>query len=39
MENHPFFMKTLPNDGEVSPLVEGLQQLKYSTEENSPEGL
>ncbi|XP_014291206.1 DNA polymerase interacting tetratricopeptide repeat-containing, protein of 47 kDa isoform X3 [Halyomorpha halys] len=39
MENHPFFMKTLPNDGEVSPLVEGLQQLKYSTEENSPEEL
>lgn len=40
MENHPFFMKTLPNDdGEVSPLVEGLQQLKYSKEENSPEEL
>ncbi|CAH1390389.1 unnamed protein product [Nezara viridula] len=39
MENHPFFMKTLPDGGEVSPLVEGLQQLKYSKEENSPEEL
>ena len=40
MEKHPFFMKNSPNPGdELSPLMEGLQQLKYSTEENTPEGL
>ncbi|XP_033214607.1 DNA polymerase interacting tetratricopeptide repeat-containing, protein of 47 kDa [Belonocnema kinseyi] len=40
MEKHPFFMKNAPNPGdELSPLMEGLQQLKYSAEENSPEEL
>ncbi|CAD6238708.1 GSCOCG00008529001-RA-CDS [Cotesia congregata] len=39
MEKHPFFMKQFPENGEVSPLMEGLQQLKYSEEENSPEEL
>ncbi|XP_043289568.1 DNA polymerase interacting tetratricopeptide repeat-containing, protein of 47 kDa isoform X2 [Venturia canescens] len=40
MEKHPFFMKEVPKAGEpVSPLMEGLQQLKYSTEDNTPEEL
>lgn len=39
MEKHPFFMKTAPEPGqELSPLMEGLQQLKYSEEENTPQG-
>ncbi|XP_047363755.1 DNA polymerase interacting tetratricopeptide repeat-containing, protein of 47 kDa [Vespa velutina] len=40
LENHPFFMKKAPEPGQpLSPLVEGLQQLKYSSEENTPEQL
>ncbi|XP_063979880.1 DNA polymerase interacting tetratricopeptide repeat-containing, protein of 47 kDa [Diachasmimorpha longicaudata] len=40
MEKHPFFMKKAPEPGdEVSPLIEGLQQLKYSEDENTPEEL
>lgn len=40
MEKHPFFMKNTPGAGEeLSPLMEGLQQLKYSTEENTAEGV
>lgn len=40
MEKHPFFMKQSPQVGEqVSPLMEGLQQLKYGEDENTPEGL
>lgn len=40
MEKHPFFMKKAPECGEeLSPLMEGLQQLKYSEEENTPEEL
>ncbi|KAL2747348.1 tetratricopeptide repeat protein 4-like [Vespula maculifrons] len=40
LENHPFFMKKAPEPGQpLSPLVEGLQQLKYSPEENTPEQL
>lgn len=31
-------MNDVPQDGEISPLVEGLQQLKYSPDENTPEG-
>lgn len=39
MEKHPFFMKKAPEDGqELSPLMEGLQQLKYDSVENTPEG-
>lgn len=38
MEKHPFFMKEIPESGEVSPLMEGLQQLKYSEEDNTPDG-
>lgn len=40
MEKHPFFMKKTPEPGEeLSPLMEGLQQLKYSPDENTPEEL
>ncbi|XP_008551237.1 DNA polymerase interacting tetratricopeptide repeat-containing, protein of 47 kDa [Microplitis demolitor] len=39
MEKHPFFMKEIPESGEVSPLMEGLQQLKYSEEDNTPDEL
>ncbi|XP_044004446.1 DNA polymerase interacting tetratricopeptide repeat-containing, protein of 47 kDa-like [Aphidius gifuensis] len=39
-EKHPFFMKKSPEPGdEVSPLMEGLQQLKYDANENTPEEL
>lgn len=39
MEKHPFFMKKAPEPGdELSPLMEGLQQLKYGEDENTPEG-
>ncbi|KZC04820.1 Tetratricopeptide repeat protein 4, partial [Dufourea novaeangliae] len=40
MEKHPFFMKKSPESGEkLSPLMEGLQQLKYGEDENTPEEL
>ncbi|KAK9500762.1 hypothetical protein O3M35_001961 [Rhynocoris fuscipes] len=39
MEKHPFFMTEVPKDGELPPLLQGLQELKYSTEENTPEDL
>ncbi|KAK4878437.1 hypothetical protein RN001_010943 [Aquatica leii] len=40
MEKHPFFMKKLPEAGEeLNPLMEGLQQLKYDPNENTPEEL
>ncbi|KAI5735948.1 hypothetical protein M8J77_024627 [Diaphorina citri] len=40
MEKHPFFMSKFPGEGEeMSPLVEGLQQLKYDPLENTPEEL
>lgn len=39
MEKHPFFMTKFPEEGEeMSPLMEGLQQLKYDPLENTPEG-
>lgn len=39
MEKHPFFMKKVPEAGEkLHPLMEGLQQLKYDPNENTPEG-
>ena len=39
MEKHPFFMKKVAEPGdEVSPLLEGLQQLKYGADDNTPEG-
>ena len=39
MEKHPFFMTKAPEAGEpLSPLMEGLQQLKYSETDNTPHG-
>ncbi|CAH0390036.1 unnamed protein product [Bemisia tabaci] len=39
-DKHPFFMSKPPeNPTEISPLVEGIQQLKYDESENSPEEL
>ncbi|XP_044741335.1 DNA polymerase interacting tetratricopeptide repeat-containing, protein of 47 kDa [Chrysoperla carnea] len=36
-EKHPFFMKNAPTGNEeLSPLMEGLQKLKYDPEENTP---
>ncbi|XP_073973978.1 DNA polymerase interacting tpr containing protein of 47kD [Rhodnius prolixus] len=39
MEKHPFFMTKVPEDGEIPPLLQGLQELKFSPEENTPEDL
>lgn len=40
MEKHPFFMKKAPEPGDdVHPMMEGLQQLKFDPEENTPEEL
>lgn len=39
MDKHPFFMKTNPADGELSPLAEGLAKLKYDPNENTSEEL
>ncbi|XP_046399889.1 DNA polymerase interacting tetratricopeptide repeat-containing, protein of 47 kDa [Ischnura elegans] len=40
MEKHPFFMTQAPSSDDVnSPLVEGLQKLKYDAAENTPEEL
>ncbi|KAK6621470.1 hypothetical protein RUM44_001277 [Polyplax serrata] len=36
MEKHPFFMTKLPEDGKLPPLLEGIQQLKYDENENTP---
>ncbi|XP_011504516.1 PREDICTED: tetratricopeptide repeat protein 4 [Ceratosolen solmsi marchali] len=40
IDKHPFFMTQMPeNPTEMSPLVEGLQQLKYSEDYNTPSEL
>lgn len=40
LASHPFFMKEAPAPGEpLHPLVEAIQQLKYSEDENTPEEL
>lgn len=39
MEEHPLFTKKLLDTGELPPLVEAMQQLKYDTELNGPEDL
>lgn len=36
MDKHPFFMKSVPQNGELSPLAEGLAKLKYDPDENTP---
>jgi len=39
MANHPFFKKQFEDGEELSPLMQGLQDLKYSADENTPEEL
>merc|ERR1712098_649707 len=39
MANHPFFKKQFEDGEELSPLMQGLQDLKYSVDENTPEEL
>jgi len=40
MEQHPFFMQKLPEEGEpLPPLLEAIQQLKYDPNENTSEEL
>lgn len=40
MAKHPFFMTKAPEPGEeLSPLMKGLQQLKYDPEENTAQEL
>lgn len=40
MEQHPFFMTKAPKpEDEPSPLVEGLQKLRYDPDDNTPEEL
>lgn len=39
MEKHPLFRTQPIKEGEVSPLIEALQQLKYDPNENTPEEL
>jgi len=36
MQQHPFFSQEWKEGAELSPLMQGLQDLKYSTEENTP---
>jgi tetratricopeptide (TPR) repeat protein len=37
MDKHPFFMKKAPEPGAaLSPLMEGIQALKFDTNENEP---
>jgi len=37
MEQHPFFMTKQPEGDNLPPLLEGLQQLKYDENINTPE--
>ena len=40
MEDHPFFAQKAIKEGrELSPLMQGIQDLKYSPDENTPEEL
>ena len=39
MANHPFFKKEFLDGEELSPMMQGLQDLKYSADENTPEEL
>jgi hypothetical protein len=39
MQQHPAFMTEVDlKNGELPPLVEALQQLKYDPDENTPKG-
>lgn len=40
IEKYPIFMKDVPNDGQdLPPLLQGLQQIKYDSDENTPNEL
>jgi len=39
MANHPFFKKDFCDGEELSPMMQGLQDLKYSPDENTPDEL
>lgn len=39
MEEHPLFATKLPDNADLPPLVEAMQQLKYDAELNGPEDL
>ena len=39
MEQHPFFNKEINPGAELPPLLQGIQDLKYSPDENTPEEL
>eukprot|EP00092_Neocalanus_flemingeri_P038879 GFUD01042327.1.p1 GENE.GFUD01042327.1~~GFUD01042327.1.p1 ORF type:complete len:397 (+),score=144.01 GFUD01042327.1:95-1285(+) len=39
MQKHPFFNNEWQEGKELSPLMQGLQDLKYSPDENTPEEL
>jgi len=39
MQNHPFFNQGWKEGKELSPMMKGLQDLKYSPDENTPEEL
>jgi hypothetical protein len=39
MAAHPFFAKSVDPSKELSPLLKGIQDLKYSADENTPEEL
>ncbi len=39
MESHPFFAKGIEYTKELSPLLKGIQNLKYSLDKNTPEDL
>lgn len=39
LANHPFFKEQFEDGEELSPLMQGLQDLKYSPDDNTPEEL
>ncbi|TRY64096.1 hypothetical protein TCAL_12599 [Tigriopus californicus] len=39
MEEHPFFSTAIQEGKELPPLLKGIQELKYSADENTPEEL
>jgi len=40
LKQHPFFIKEAPKEGEpVPPLIEALQAIKYSPDDNTPDEL
>nr|BAN21437.1 tetratricopeptide repeat protein, putative [Riptortus pedestris] len=39
IESHPFFMKEVPEGEELPPLLQGLQEIKYSPDSNTADDL